>query len=81
MSLSAKVLFFCFLLNVVVFTSENTCISMFINKFSSNIEKFLAVGLEVFNITFEFIEKHLNTRCGNNNSWEKTKNKNLVDRK
>ena len=41
-------------------------------------------GLEFFNITFEFIEKHLNTsvfRCGNNNSQEKTKNKTLVDRK
>ena len=30
---------FCFLLTVVVSTSENTCISMFFNKFSSNIEK------------------------------------------
>ena len=41
------------------------------STFSSNIEKFSAVGLEFFNITFEFIEKNLNTRVlqhGNNNS-------------
>ena len=52
---------------------ENTCISMFFNKFSSNIEKFEANGLEFFNITWEFNEKHQNTsvfRCGNNNSEE-----------
>ena len=30
---------------------------IFFNKFLSNIEKFSAVGLEFFNITFEFIEK------------------------
>ena len=72
MSLSTKVLFF-FLLAVVFSTSENTCISMFFNKFSSNIEKFKANGLEFFNITWEFNEKHQNTsvfRCGNNNSEE-----------
>ena len=40
------------------------------------VEKLSAVGLEFFNITFEFIEKHLNTSVfqhGNNNSYEKTK--------
>ena len=46
-----------FLLAVVASVSKNTCISIFFNKFSSNIEKFSAVGLEFFNITFEFIEK------------------------
>ena len=64
-------LIFLFLLAVVASVSKNTCISIFFNKFSSNIEKFSAVGLEFFNITFEFIEKNLNTRVlrhGNNNS-------------
>ena len=56
MSLSTKVLFF-FLLAVVASMSKNTSISIFFNKFSNNIEKFSAVGLEFFNITFEFIEK------------------------
>ena len=50
-------LIFLFLLAVVASVSKNTCISIFFNKFSSNIEKFSAVGLEFFNITFEFIEK------------------------
>ena len=53
--LSTKVLFFCFLLAVVVSASENTCIEMFFNKFESNIEKFKAVSLEFFNITWEQI--------------------------
>ena len=64
-------LIFLFLLAVVASVSKNTCILIFFNKFSSNIEKFSAVGLEFFNITFEFIEKNLNTRVlrhGNNNS-------------
>ena len=64
-------LIFLFLLAVVASVSKNTCISIIFNKFSSNIEKFSAVGLEFFNITFEFIEKNLNTRVlqhGNNNS-------------
>ena len=42
--LSTKVLFFCFLLAVVVSSSEDTCIEMFFNKFESNIEKFEAKG-------------------------------------
>ena len=50
-------LIFLFFLAVVASVSKNTCISIFFNKFSSNIEKFSAVGLEFFNITFEFIEK------------------------
>ena len=44
----------------------------------------IKIGLEFFNITFEFIEKNLNTRVlrhRNNNSQEKKKNKTLVDRK
>ena len=66
---------FLFLLAVVASVSKNTCISIFFNKFESNIEKFEAndffnitfesniekiVGLEFFNITFEFIEKNRN---------------------
>ena len=50
-------LIFLLLLAVVASVSKNTCISIFFNKFSSNIEKFSAVGLEFFIITFEFIEK------------------------
>ena len=73
-------LIFLFLLAVVASVSKNTCISIFFNKFSSNIEKFSAVGLEFFNITFEFIEKNLNTR-ETTTAWRKQKNKTLVDRK
>ena len=75
MSLSTKVLFYRFLLIVVVSVWENTRISMFFNKFSSNIEKFSAFGLELFNITLEFIEKHLYPSVfpnGNNNDEEKS---------
>ena len=50
MSLSTKVLFF-FLLAVVASVSKNSCIEIFFNKFSSNIEKFSAVGLEFFNLS------------------------------
>ena len=46
---------------VVLFSVwENTWISIFFIKFSSNIEKFSAFGLELFNITLEFNEKNLN---------------------
>ena len=52
-------LIFLFLLAVVASVSKNTCISI------------IFVALEFFNITFEFIEKNLNTRVlghRNNNS-------------
>ena len=39
---------FCFLLAVVVSALEKTCIEMFFNKFSSNIETFEANGQEFF---------------------------------
>ena len=73
-----------FLLAVVASVSKNTCISIFFNKFSSNIEKFSAVGLEFFNITFEFIEKisiqeFYDTET--TTARRKQKNKTLVDRK
>ena len=77
-------LIFLFLLAVVASVSKNTCISIFFNKFSSNIEKFSAVGLEFFNITFEFIEKisiqeFYDTET--TTARRKQKNKTLVDRK
>ena len=48
-----------------------TNVTAFCEIFTPDLEKFSAVGLEFFNITFEFIEKNLNTRVlrhGNNNS-------------
>ena len=40
-----------FLLAVVASVSKNTCILIFFNKFSSNIEKFLEIGLEFLSFT------------------------------
>ena len=77
-------LIFLFLLAVVASVSKNTSISIFFNKFSSNIEKFLAVGLEFFNITFEFIEKKISIQefyDTETTARRKQKNKTLVDRK
>ena len=56
----SKVLFSRFLHGAAVSVWENTWISIFFIKFSSNIEKFSAFGLELFNITLEFNEKNLN---------------------
>ena len=77
-------LFFLFLLAVIASVSKNTFISIFFNKFSSNIEKFEANGLEFFKITFEFIEKisiqefyDMETTTAR----RKQKNRTLVDRK
>ena len=77
-------LIFLFLLAVVASMSKNTCISIFFNKFSSNIEKFSAVGLE-FSILLSNSLKNISIQefsdSETTTARRKQKNKTLVNRK
>ena len=84
MSLSTKVLFFCFSSLLLLPCQKTLVFRFFFNKFSSNIEKFSAVGLEFFNITFESIAKISIQEFYDTETTiarRKQKNKTLIDRK